>query len=65
MTLRTDEDLPRPDGARGGRGDVRQEIVRRAVLERCARSGHAAEVTESAERLADEWKDVPHRLGTV
>jgi hypothetical protein len=66
MTLRTDEELDRAlsDLARI-EGISRQEVVRRAVLERCERTGHAARVRESADRLVEEWGDVLERLGTV
>ncbi len=66
MTLRTDEELDRALTALAeAEGTSRQEVIRRAVLERYARSGHSARVTESAERLASRWGDVLHRLGTV
>ncbi len=66
MTLRTDEELDKALTALAeAEGTSRQEVIRRAVLERYARSGHAARVNESAERLADLWSDVLHRLGTV
>lgn len=66
MTVRTDEELDNALTALAeAEGTSRQEIIRRAVLERYARSGHAAKVNESAERLADKWSDVLHRLGTV
>ncbi|SFP89074.1 Ribbon-helix-helix protein, copG family [Geodermatophilus dictyosporus] len=66
MTLRTDEELDRALTALAeAEGASRQEVIRRAVLERYARSGHSTRVTESAERLASRWGDVLHRLGTV
>lgn len=66
MTLRTDEELEKALTALAEtEGTSRQEVIRRAVLERYARSGHAAKVNESAERLTDKWGDVLHRLGTV
>jgi predicted transcriptional regulator len=66
MTLRTDDELDRALTALAeAEGTSRQEVIRRAVLERYARSGHAARVAESGERLADRWSDVLHRLGTV
>ena len=46
-------------------GISRQEIVRRAVLERFERSRHTARVQESSARLAERWGDVLDRLGTV
>jgi hypothetical protein len=66
MTLRTDSELERALAALAEReGLSKQEVVRRAVLERYERSGHEDRVQESAERLADRWADVLHRLGTV
>ena len=66
MTLRTDEEL---DGAlaalAAAEGASRQEIIRRAVLDRYERSGHAARVQESSSRMIDTWADVIERLGTV
>lgn len=44
-------------------GISRQEIVRRAVLERYGRSGHVARVTDSTQRMAARWADVLERLG--
>ena len=66
MTLRTDDELDRALAAlAAAEGTSRQEIIRRAVLERYERSGHAARVQESTGRLIDKWGDVLHRLGTV
>ena len=66
MTLRIDDELERALAALAeAEGTSRQEIVRRAVLERHARSGHAARVQESSARLAEQWGDVLHRLGTA
>jgi hypothetical protein len=44
-------------------GISRQEIVRRAVLERYERSGHVARVSDSTQRMAARWADVLERLG--
>lgn len=66
MTLRTDEELDRALAAlAAAEGTSKQEIVRRAVLERYERAGHAAAVRESADRMVERWGDVLHRLGTV
>jgi hypothetical protein len=66
MTLRTDEELDKALSAlAAAEGTSRQEIVRRAVLERYERSSHSARVQESSERLMNRWSDVLHRLGTV
>ena len=66
MTLRTDDELEKALTALAeAEGASRQEVIRRAVLERYARSGHAARVEESGERLAERWSDVLNRLGSV
>lgn len=66
MTLRTDDELEAALAALAeAEGTSRQEIVRRAVLERYARSGHVARVQESSARLKERWGDVLDRLGTV
>ena len=66
MTLRTDDELERALTALAAvEGTSRQEVIRRAVLERYERSGHAARVEASSARLIDRWGDVLHRLGTV
>lgn len=66
MTLRTDEEL---DAALSALAEVegvsKQEVVRRAVLEKFARQTHQQRVRESGERLADRWADVLDRLGTI
>jgi hypothetical protein len=44
-------------------GTSRQEVVRRAVLDRYARMTHVAAVDESTERMVDRWGGVLGRLG--
>jgi len=46
-------------------GTSKQEVIRRAVLERYERSGHASRVASSAKRMTDRWGDVLERLGTA
>jgi hypothetical protein len=66
MTLRTDEELDRAlSELAAEEGISRQEIIRRAVLDRYARAGHGARVTDSSARMIDKWSDVLERLGTV
>jgi predicted transcriptional regulator len=66
LTLRTDDELEKALTALAAvEGTSRQEVIRRAVLERYERSGHAARVQESSARLIEQWGDVLHRLGTV
>lgn len=64
MTVRTDEELDRALTALAeAEGASKQEIIRRAVLERYERAGHAAIIARSAERMLDRWGDVLDRLG--
>jgi predicted transcriptional regulator len=66
MTLRTDAELEEAlRTLAAAEGTSRQEIIRRAVLERYQRAGHAARVQESTSRMIDKWGDVLDRLGTV
>lgn len=66
MTLRIDADLDHALTALAAEEGVsRQEVVRRAVLERYERGAHVARVQESSARLIERWGDVLERLGTV
>jgi hypothetical protein len=66
LTLRTDEELERALTTLAEQeGLSRQEIIRRAVLERYERAGHRARVDDSAQRMVDRWGDVLDRLGSV
>lgn len=66
FTLRTDDELERAlDTLAEAEGLSRQEVIRRAVLERCERSGHAARVGESTDRMLERWGDVLDRLGSA
>ncbi|MFT4009295.1 MAG: ribbon-helix-helix protein, CopG family [Nocardioidaceae bacterium] len=66
MTLRTDEELDAALAALAeAEGVSRQEVVRRAVLDRHARATHTAAVEEAGVRLIDRWGDVLDRLGSV
>jgi hypothetical protein len=66
LTLRTDEELERALTALAEReGLSRQEVIRRAVLDRYERAGHRARVDDSAQRMVDRWGDVLDRLGSV
>lgn len=63
LTVRTDQEvehaltvLTETEGA------SRQEVIRRAVLERYERTGHRARVQESSSRLIERWADVLQRL---
>jgi predicted transcriptional regulator len=66
LTLRTDDELERALAALAeSEGLSRQEVIRRAVLERYERAGHRARVEDSAQRMVDRWGDVIERLGSV
>jgi len=66
LTLRTDEEL---DSALAALAEIegvsRQEVIRRAVMDRLERSGHDSAVEESTARMLLEWADVLDRLGKV
>jgi predicted transcriptional regulator len=66
MTLRTDEELEAALTALAeAEGASRQEVIRRAVLERYHRSSHTNAVEDSAARMIERWGDVLDRLGSV
>jgi predicted transcriptional regulator len=66
LTLRTDEELERAlDALAKSEGLSRQEIIRRAVIERYERSRHVQLVTDSTERMMQRWGDVLDRLGSA
>jgi predicted transcriptional regulator len=66
FTLRTDEEMERAlDELVKDEGLSRQEIIRRAVLDRYERAGHAKKVEDSTDRMIDRWGDVLDRLGSV
>jgi predicted transcriptional regulator len=66
LTLRTDEELERAlDALAKSEGLSRQEIIRRAVIERYERSRHVQRVTDSTERMMQRWGDVLDRLGSA
>jgi predicted alpha/beta hydrolase family esterase len=46
-------------------GLSRQEIIRRAILDRYERAGHAKKVADSTDRMVERWGDVLDRLGSV
>jgi hypothetical protein len=66
FTVRTDEELEAALTALAEcEGTSRQEIIRRAVLERYERAGHEARVRGSTDRMLERWGDVLQRLGSV
>jgi hypothetical protein len=66
LTLRTDPEL---DAAlttlSESEGASRQEIIRRAVMERLRRSAHEDRVHEATDVMLERWGDVLHRLGSA
>lgn len=66
LTLRTDEHLDHALTVLAEQeGLSRQEVIRRAVLERYERAGHESRVADSSLRMLERWGDVLDRLGTV
>lgn len=66
MTLRTDEELERAlDVLAEDEGLSRQEVIRRAVLDRYERAGHRGLIDESGALMLERWGDVLDRLGSV
>ena len=66
FTVRTDDEMEAALTAlAAAEGASRQEVIRRAVLERYARAEHSGRVSESAMRLSDRWRDVLERLGSA
>ncbi len=66
FTFRTDEEVEQAlDELTKAEGLSRQEVIRRAVLERYERAGHARRVDVSADRMLERWGDVLDRLGSA
>lgn len=66
FTLRTDKELERAlDELVKDEGLSRQEIIRRAILDRYDRAGHAKKVEDTTDRMLERWGDVLDRLGSV
>lgn len=64
FTVRTDEELQHAlDRLARSEGVSRQEVVRRAVLDRYARAGHVRRVDDEVDRMIERWGDVIERLG--
>jgi len=63
LTVRTDEEMEYALTAlSASEGTSRQEIIRRAVLERYERSAHAGRVAQSTEKMQRQWGDVLEQL---
>lgn len=66
MTLRTDDELERALEELAAReGLSKQEVIRRAVLDRHANAGHRDRVGQATEAAMERWGDVLDRLGSV
>jgi hypothetical protein len=64
LTVRTDAQLEEALTALSkSEGISRQEIIRRAVLDRFERSGHRERVDDATKRMKERWGDVLERLG--
>jgi hypothetical protein len=65
LTVRTDAVLEEAlTSLAESEGISRQEIIRRAVLDRYQRAGHRSRVADSTQRMVTRWGDVLERLGT-
>jgi predicted transcriptional regulator len=66
LTLRTDPELDAALTAlASAEGASRQEVIRRAVLDRYERNVHDGRVGEAATRMIARWADVLDRLGSA
>jgi len=66
FTLRTDSELENALLALAeAEGLSKQEVIRRAVLDRYERTTNQASVEVSTQRMMDRWGDVLDRLGSV
>jgi hypothetical protein len=66
FTVRTDAALEEAlDSLTKSEGISRQEVIRRAVLERHERSDHVSRTKDSTRRMTDRWGDVLERLGSA
>lgn len=66
LTLRTDDELDAALAALAeAEGLSRQEVIRRAVLERYDRAGHRGRVQAGTDQMIERWGDVLDRLGSV
>lgn len=64
FTLRTDDELESALSAlAASEGLSRQEVIRRAIIERFERSEHVARVDRSSSKMIEYWGDVLDRLG--
>jgi len=65
LTVRTDPALEEAlSSLSEAEGTSRQDVIRRAVLDRYERMGHGSRVATSTEKMVDRWGDVLERLGS-
>ena len=66
LTVRTDPELEEALTAlASAEGASRQEVIRRAVLDRYERNVHDRRVDEASTRMIARWADVLDRLGNA
>jgi predicted transcriptional regulator len=66
MTLRIDQELERAlSELSESEGLSRQEVIKRAVLEKHERAGHRSRVADASRRALEDWGPVLDRLGSV
>jgi predicted transcriptional regulator len=66
FTVRTDDELERAlSELSESEGASRQEIVRRAVLDRYERSAHRERVDRATTEMMAQWGDVIERLASA
>lgn len=66
LTLRTDSALEAAlDALVEAEGVSRQEVIRRAIIDRAERTGLQVELDASGERMIDRWGEVLDRLGSA
>ncbi len=64
ITLRTDEELDHVLNTLALAESIsKQEVIRRALIERYERTIHEARFENAANRMLDRWGDVIDRLG--
>jgi len=65
LTVRTDRALEEAlSSLAASEGTSRQEVIRRAVLDRYERSAHVERVGAAVSQMVERWGDVLDRLGT-
>jgi hypothetical protein len=66
FTFRTDDELERALEALAATESLsKQEIIRRAILDRYERSQHQRVVADATDRMVERWGAVIERLGSA